>query len=156
MTSVNKKCDKLKKSVKTFIIERNLNKRKFSPFSVSFCIFDCYLGYSNILFRVHQGPFDWYGPWSFINDWLKVWSPSAPDSGSEIIATSLLCPYFRQSEIRTPFDSTQYQRLKYEHSSDTTMFVCVRIFVEFVFQSHPASNHFRLLTKLLLLRIVKL
>ena len=38
----------------------------------------------------------------------------------------------------------QHQWLKYEQnsdtamfSSDTTMFVCVRIFVEFVFQSHP-------------------
>ena len=56
-------------------------------------------------------------------------------------SSSLLCSYFRQSEIRTPFDSTQYQRLKYEHSSDTTMFVCVRIFVEFVFQSHPAQEY---------------
>ena len=55
----------------------------------------------------------------------------------------LLCSYFRQSEIRTPFDSMQHQWLKYEQSSDTTMFssdttmfVCVRIFVEFVFQSY--------------------
>ena len=54
--------------------------------------------------------------------------------------SSLMCPYFRQSELRTPFDSTQYQWLKYGHISDTTMSVCVRMSVVSVFQSHP--NYF--------------
>ena len=61
---------------------------------------------------------------------------------------SLLCPYFRQSELRTPFDSTQYQWLKYGHISDTTMSVCVRMSVVSVFQSHP----FQVLTKIIFLR----
>ena len=56
--------------------------------------------------------------------------------------SSLLCPYFRQSELRTPIDSTQYQWLKYGHSSDTNVSVCVRMSVVSVFQSHP---HFSLI-----------
>ena len=52
-------------------------------------------------------------------------------------------PEVGYTPLRTLFDSMQHQWLKYEQSSDTTMFssdttmfVCVRIFVEFVFQSY--------------------
>ena len=55
---------------------------------------------------------------------------------------SLLCPYFRQSELRTPFDSTQYQWLKYGHITDTNVSVCVRMSVVSVFQSYRLMHSY--------------
>ena len=77
------------------------------------------------------------------------WNTDTTDIRTQMeTLVSLMCPYFRQSELRTPFDSTPYQWLKYGHISDTSMSVCVRMSVVSVFQSHP----FQVLTKIIFLR----